>query len=104
MAGKLKHKDWEKEDRVRMELAVREIAASANLRFFFRSLLSSVGTTGTPDAGDSEQTKRLLGRHSVGTQLVEIFMEHNGELYPTLLLEDYRETMERSKESDHDID
>jgi hypothetical protein len=105
MAAKLKtSEDWERLDASRMELALRELANSANLRFFLRSLLASTGATGTPDGGNALDMARSLGVHSVGTNLIETLGGYDPTLYPKLLLEDAMEQQERnSLEGDYDV-
>lgn len=97
MAPKLKtSEDWEREDHYRMEKAVAEIQRSPNLRFFFRSLLSATGATGTPSGGDSHYMALAVGRHSVGTDLIATLTEHQPRLYGTLLTEDAVESLTRT--------
>lgn len=97
MAVKLKSaKEWEDFDELRLAQAVGEIESSPNLRFFFRSLLSSVGIASTPFGGNAIDTAKLCGRHEVGMELIATFSERIPELYPNLLLEDYREQTDRA--------
>ena len=97
MAKKLQTpEEWEKYDQVRMELAIREIEKSPNLRFFFRSQLTVTGVQSTPIGETPDQTSYLCGRHSVGTDLITTLLTFNPSLYPALLEEDINEQRERN--------
>ncbi len=96
MAPKLKSiADWDALDAFRMETAVAEVNASESLRFLFRSILTACGATGTP-YGDSPHSMAInVGRHSVGTEIMETLMAHQPTLCGNLLLEDAEEGLAR---------
>lgn len=97
MAAKLKtEKEWEDYDATRMKEAVREISASPNLRFFFRSLLNSYGMNSTPFGGNAIDTAKLCGRHEAGMDIVSTFLALDPSLYPNLILEDVNEQADRA--------
>ena len=89
--------DWERLDVFRMESAVREIVKSPNLRFFFRSMFNITGVTGTPTGIDPHSMAQSVGRHSVGTDLIQTLMEHQPQLFGELLVEDAEEGVARNK-------
>lgn len=92
-----KQVDWEKLDETRMELAVREIEKSDNLRFFFRSLLARLGMTGTPDGPDALSMARAIGAHGAGTDLIATLENYSPGLYAGLLGDDSREAQQRKE-------
>lgn len=96
MADKLENGNWEKIDTDRMTNAVREIRKSENLRYFLRSIFYLTGMSGTPDGATNELTARLVGRHSVGTDIMSAVMKEDPCLYAELLLEDVKEVMDRN--------
>lgn len=97
MAAKLKtQSDWERYDASRMEMALRELSESANLRFFMMSILTSTGATGTPATGNALETAFNCGVHSVGTTLIGQMHEYDPTLYPTLLMENAVEQQNRN--------
>lgn len=96
MAGKLKtDEDWQEYDQQRIAFAVKEIAASDNLRYFFRELLSQCGHQLTPFAHNAIETARLCGRHEVALEIIATLTAHEPGLYPNLLLESHREQTDR---------
>ena len=87
---------WEQLDATRTTLAVREIAASENLRYLFRVLLNECGVNGSPDGGNALITATNIGRHSIGRDIIETLMEHDPSLYPLLITEDHNEYIQRN--------
>lgn len=97
MAGKLKtEEDWREYDQQRLAFAVKEIAASPNLRYLIRELLSECGHQLTPFAHNAIETARLCGRHEIALDVIATLTAHEPGLYPNLLLESYREQTDRS--------
>jgi len=91
--------EWDAYDTARMELAMREIEKSPNLRFFLRSQLVACGVTSTPHADTNDATNFLCGRHSVGTDIIATILTHNRSLYLALLEEDQNEQRDRDQSS-----
>lgn len=92
MAGKLKTaEEWEAWDKERTRQAMREVEASENLRFLFRSLLAAYGVNSTPFSSDPILTARLCGRHEAGMDIIATMLEHCPSLYPKLIVEDTNE-------------
>lgn len=89
---------WEQLDITRITLAVREVAASENLRYLFRVLLDECGMHGTPDGGNALITATNIGRHSIGRSIIETMMEHDPSLYPLLITEEHNEYRERNQD------
>jgi len=89
--------DWEKLDEFRMQEAVRELTNSANLRFLFRSILAMTGATGTPFGSNPHEMAQAVGRHSVGTDLMQTLMTHQPTLIGSLLTEDADEATARDQ-------
>lgn len=77
--------------KARMLSAVTQIADSPELRYFMRQLLMDCGDHTTPAGGNAIETAHLCGRHSVGKDLIAIFLEYDYKLYPLLIAEDLEE-------------
>jgi len=90
-------KDWDNYDALRIELAIRELAASKNLRYFINSLLVGCGVSTTPRGSDALETQFLCGRHSVGMDLLTTILQHDQTLYPALIEEDQNEQRDRQR-------
>lgn len=60
---------WEEFDKTRMELAVKEIIASENGRFFLLSLLDAFGANQTPFDPEPTISAFRAGRHSCAKDL-----------------------------------
>ncbi len=97
MAGKLKStEDWNKLDKFRMESAFAEISASDNLRYLFAQIFSLAGVSGTPIGVDPHSMAICVGRHMVGTEVLDLMMFHQPTLYGGILIQDADETVARA--------
>lgn len=92
---KMTPKEWEKLDHARMQVAVREIAESPNLRFFILSFLNASGVDVVPYSDTDRSTVFACGRQSVGHDIIATLRTHNPSLYLTLLEEDQNEQSKR---------
>ena len=101
MARKLTQRNRELDlDRERLRAAVDEIAHSANLRFFFRDIFSSAAILSPLPEGNALETARAAGRQDLALGIIAIMESHQPALWPTLLLEDLNETLDRTKAAD----
>lgn len=97
MAAELKTAEqWAEYDAFRVREGVKEIARSANLRFFIRSLLNALGANQTPFSLNSAECARLCGRHEAAMDIISTILEHEPALYPALILEDQNEQSDRT--------
>ena len=105
MAKKLKdNKDWQGIDAARMEQALKEIERSENLRFFLRCQLAACAVDYTPIGADPIDTARLLGRHQIGTELIQTLRAHRPDLYPKIIKEQQDEQLARASTDDYSGD
>ena len=93
MAGKLKPENMTAEAYAdfRIASAWEAVAASDDLRFLFRSILTQCGWATTPVASTVEGTFKLCGRHEIGTELIQSMLENVPNLYPNLIKDDRHE-------------
>lgn len=88
--------DWENYDKSRMVEAVREIAASPNLRFLIAQYLLDLGHTDTCFASNALEMARRCGQVEAATAFINLLENVDPALYPNMILESQNENLERN--------
>jgi len=79
--------DSDPEGILRISQALEKIARDEDLRYFLRALLTGMGHGLTPIGDGANHTYYLLGRHSIGSDLIATILEHQPQLYVTMIAE-----------------
>ena len=98
MAQKLTQgKRQAEQDQERLRAAVDQVAQSDSLRYLFRDIFSSAGVLSPLPEGNALETARAAGRQDLALGVIAIFESHKPALWPSLLLEDLNEQLNRNK-------
>lgn len=89
---------WQKEDRLRMEGAVRKISGDPDLRFFLARVLTECGYGSAPATSDPLTMARECGKLAVAEALIAELDHIEPSLLPTLILETTNERHSRNAE------
>lgn len=95
MAGKLQNQSWEEYDEARMKLALEEVRASENLRFFVRYILADMSPL-TPMGGSPADIQIQAGRHNAAIQFLGTLDAFDDTLWLDIQREGVLENLSRA--------
>ena len=98
MAHKLTDEEQAVQDHATVARAVQELSNSRDLRFLFRQLIRATGAQANAFSSDPALVNYLLGRQSVGQDIIATITEHAPMLWPALIVEENQDVAKLSAE------